>query len=118
MHLIWHGSFIGSYALKNVYAILTVLGAVIPLSQLMPWLLENGLDFSLLFDQAFGSKLSAFAWFDVVVSALVLFVFIFREGRRIRMNYLWLPVLGTCTIGVSVGLPLFLLMRELKQNQL
>lgn len=116
MYRFWLGTSVGSRTLIFVYAILAVLGAVIPLSQLIPWLLENGLDIPLLIREAFGSNLSAFAWFDVVVSAFVLLIFIFWEGRRLKMEKLWLPALGTCAIGVSVGLPLFLMMRERKQK--
>jgi predicted exporter len=49
---------------------------------------------------------------EVCVSALALFVFIFREGTRRKMRMLWLPVAATCVVGVSCGLPLFLYLRE------
>jgi hypothetical protein len=52
---------------------------------------------------------------DVIVSAVVLFVFIFAEGKRLDMSNLWFPVVATLSVGVSLGLPLFLYMR---QNQL
>jgi hypothetical protein len=32
------------------------------------------------------------------------------------MKRIWLPVLGTLTVGVSLGLPLFLLMREMHRE--
>jgi hypothetical protein len=50
---------------------------------------------------------------DVIVTALVLFVFIGVEGRRLTVQHLWLPVVATCSIGVSLGFPLFLYMRQL-----
>ncbi len=100
--------------MKLLYALLAVLGTVVPLSQFAPWLVEHGLDFSLLFQQAFEPNIAAFAWLDVIVSAVALLFFIFWEGRRLSMQKLWLPMLGTCTVGVSLGLPLFLLMREIK----
>ncbi|MEO1523167.1 MAG: DUF2834 domain-containing protein, partial [Cyanobacteria bacterium J06633_2] len=55
----------------------------------------------------------AFAWLDVIVSAIVLLGFIVTEGTRQGIRKLWISVLGTCTVGVSLGLPLFLLMREI-----
>lgn len=103
--------------MKLVYGVFALMGAAIPLSQFVPWLLQHGLDFPLFFQQAFGSNLAAFAWLDVVISAVVLFIFIIMEGRRLDMHRLWLPVLGTCTVGVSFGLPLFLMMREFKLNE-
>ena len=52
------------------------------------------------------------AWFDVAVSAVVLVAFIRVEGRRARLSMLWAPIIATCVVGVSLGLPLFLLLRE------
>lgn len=98
--------------MRITYAILAVVGTAVPLSQFIPWLIENGLNPTLLVQQAFQSSISSFAWADVIISAVVLLLFIFWEGRRLKMKNLWLPVLGTCTVGVSLGLPLFLMLRE------
>lgn len=56
--------------MKLIYALLAVLGTIIPLYQFIPWLAENGLNIPLLFQQAFGSEIAAFAWFDVLISAI------------------------------------------------
>ena len=99
--------------MKIFYAVMCMLGIVLPYSVLIPWLAEHGLDVSLLVSQAGQTRIGAFAWLDVIVSAIVLIGFIIIEGVRQGMQKLWIPVLGTCTVGVSLGLPLFLLMREL-----
>jgi hypothetical protein len=36
------------------------------------------------------------------------------EGRRIALSLLWLPVIATLLVGVSLGLPLFLFLRQRK----
>jgi len=100
-----------------VYAILALLGTVLPLSQFVPWFAEHGLNIELFFQQAFQPDIAAFAWLDVMISAVVLLIFISREGRKSGMKNLWLPALGTCTVGVSLGLPLFLMIREIKLGQ-
>jgi hypothetical protein len=46
------------------------------------------------------------------VSSVVLWVFVFTEGRRLGMKNLWAPIAGNLAVGVSLGLPLFLYMRE------
>jgi Terpene cyclase DEP1 len=102
--------------MKFVYACLTVLGAVLPLSQFVPWLRDNGLNFPLFAQAAFGERIAAFAWLDVLVSAVVTAAFIVVEGRRTKVKPLWLPLLTLFTIGVSVGLPLFLWLRELRHE--
>lgn len=99
--------------MKTIYFILCLLGVALPLSQLAPWLLQHGLNTTLLIEEAFGDRISAFAWLDVVVSAVVVLIFIVWEGRRIGMNKLWVPIVGLFSIGVSLGLPLFLLLREI-----
>ncbi len=104
--------------MKSMYALLAVIGTLAPLSQFVPWLLENGLDIKLLLAQAFGPNIAAFAWLDVIVSAIAVLILIYFEGRRLNMKKLWLPALGTCTVGVSLGLPLFLMMREVKVQEL
>jgi hypothetical protein len=53
---------------------------------------------------------------DVIVSSVVLWLFVFSEGRRLRMKNLWLYVLCNLAVGVSSALPLFLLFRERKIN--
>lgn len=97
--------------MKTVYLALCIIGTVLPLAQFIPWLAEYGLDMPLLIHQIAANRLSAFAWLDVLVSALALAVFVVVESRRLNMRYGWLSLFGLC-VGVSLALPLFLLMRE------
>jgi hypothetical protein len=99
--------------MKYFYGILCVLGILLPYGIFIPWLIAHGLNIGMLISEASQTRIGAFAWMDVVVSALALFGFIFIEGKQQGMKKLWIPVLGTCTVGVSLGLPLFLLMREI-----
>lgn len=99
--------------MKYIYGVLCVLGAVLPYCVFFPWLVENGPNLLLLYTQISTNPLSSMAWLDVIVSAFVLVAFIIYEGRQLKMKLLWLPIVSTFTVGVSLGLPLFLLMREL-----
>ncbi len=65
----------------------------------------------------FANQISAFFAMDVIVSAIVLIVFILDEGRRLGMRTLWLPVIATLLVGVSLGLPLFLYLRQIQLDQ-
>ena len=98
--------------MRWAYLLLAVLGTVLPYSQFIPWLAEHGLNIRLMFTELFLGRVSAFFGLDAIVSALVLLVFIFSEGTRRKIGMLWLPVAGTCLIGVSCGFPLFLYLRE------
>ncbi len=99
---------------KNIYILFCVLGAVLPLSQFIPWVAEHGLNIPLFLQELFSTRIGGFFGMDVIVSAIVLISFILFEGRRIQTSYLWLPVAATLSVGVSLGLPLFLYMRQRK----
>jgi hypothetical protein len=62
--------------------------------------------------QLFQTPVSGFFAMDVLVSSLVLWVFVFSEGRRRGMSNLWLYVVCNLIVGVSLALPLFLFFRE------
>ena len=97
---------------KNVYLFLCILGAAIPYSQFVPWVMENGLQVGLLVRQLFANRISAFFGLDVLVSSLVLLVFMRVEGRLLRIRFRWMAIVGLCAVGVSLALPLFLYLRE------
>jgi hypothetical protein len=99
--------------LRRLYLVFAVMGLVLPYSQFIPWIVEHhALDMSVLFRDLFANRISAFFGMDVIVSAIVLISFIQTEGKRLRMRLLWLPTLGTLLVGVSLGLPLFLYLRQ------
>jgi hypothetical protein len=102
----------GDAGMKSVYLVLCVLGTIVPYSQLIPFVAEHGLDAREFVAQLFATRIAAFFALDVVVSAVALFVFVRAEGARRGMNHLWAPVAATLLVGVSLGLPLFLYMRE------
>jgi hypothetical protein len=94
------------------YLSLAVVGAVLPYSQFVPWLLDHGLDLRLLISELFSTRIGGFFGLDVLVSAVALLGFIRRESALRAIPYRWLPVVATLLIGVSCGLPLFLYLRE------
>lgn len=98
--------------LKTLYLLLCVVGTVLPYSQLIPFLSANGLNIPLLVDQMFANRVAGFFGLDVIVSSIVLWVFVFYEGRRNGIKHLWAPIVANLAVGVSLGLPLFLYMRE------
>ena len=98
--------------MKPLYLLGAVLGAVLPLSQFIPFLGTHGLHLKLIFTSLFSNGVSGFFGMDVIVSSLVLWLFVFSEGRRLRMKRLWVYVVCNLAGGVSLALPLFLLFRE------
>ncbi|HJR72453.1 MAG TPA: DUF2834 domain-containing protein [Luteimonas sp.] len=97
--------------MRIVYALLCILGAAWPLAVFLPWLSEHGFDLPLLVRQAAATPVSAFAWTDVLVSAIAFAAFAAVEGRRLAMRRWWLSLLGLA-VGVSLALPWFLWLRQ------
>ncbi|PSB29213.1 DUF2834 domain-containing protein [Chlorogloea sp. CCALA 695] len=103
--------------LQTTYLILCILGTILPYSQFVPFLLEHGLNLQLFFEQLFVNRISSFFAMDLIVSSLALWVFIFWEGSRLGMKNLWVYIASNLLVGVSLGLPLFLLMRQRKLEE-
>jgi hypothetical protein len=97
---------------KSLYLALCVAGTLLPYWQLMPFLSEHGLDLRLFVAQLFASPVSGFFGMDVIVSSAVLWVLVLVDGRRAGVTHLWAPIAANLAVGVSLGLPLFLYMRE------
>jgi len=102
---------------KTIYLALCVIGTALPYWQFGPWLLQHGLNLPLLARQLFANRISAFFGMDVIVSAIVLIRFARVEAARLQVQRWWLAVMAVFTVGVSLGLPLFLYLRELKIEQ-
>ena len=96
----------------RLYLGLCVVGTVLPYSQFIPFLREHGLDLRVFFEQLFSNWVGGFFGMDVIVSSVVLWLLVFVEGRRAGVRHLWAPIVANLAVGVSLGLPLFLYMRE------
>ncbi|HEX8491810.1 MAG TPA: DUF2834 domain-containing protein [Pyrinomonadaceae bacterium] len=99
-----------------LYLIAAILGTILPLTQLIPFLATHGFDMPLFFRQLFQNQVSAFFGIDVIVSSFVLWLFVFSEGPRRKMKNLWLYVVCNLAIGVCLALPLFLFFRERRRQ--
>lgn len=97
--------------MQIVYLILCIMGTALPLAQFIPWLAEHGFDTPLFIQLAVATPISSFAWSDLAISGVVVAFFTLVEGRRIGMRHAWTSLFGLA-VGVSLALPLFLLLRE------
>ena len=100
----------------TIYIILCVLGALIPLAVFVPFALENGLDMGLFVQEMFGTQVSSFLSADLIISSLTLWAFIYFELRKRQIKYWWLAIIANVGVGLSLGLPLFLLLREISKE--
>jgi hypothetical protein len=100
---------------KTIYLVLAILGTVLPCAKFIPWLLKNGLNLPLLADQIASSPVASFGWLNVFFATIALFVFMVSDGRNRKVRLVWLTVFGTLMAGVSLGLPLYLFLREISR---
>jgi len=97
---------------RVLYLWLCVAGTLLPYAPFVHFLHEHGPNARIFFEQLFSNPVGAFFGMDVIVSSVVLWVLVAIEGRRAGMGHLWAPVAANLVVGVSLGLPLFLYMRE------
>lgn len=99
-------------ARSHLYWALCLPGAALPYAAFLPWLAEHGLDLPRFAAELFSTRIGAFFGWDVIVSVIVLLAFAVAEARRIGWRVVWLTAAATLLVGVSLGLPLLLALRE------
>ncbi|MEA2164521.1 MAG: hypothetical protein QOK37_2648 [Thermoanaerobaculia bacterium] len=98
--------------MKYVYVVLCILGVVVPYYFFAPFVLDHGLNMTLFMRQLFATPVSAFFGADVIVSSLALWAFVAYERRKRPIRFWWLCIVANLAVGVSLALPLFLLLRH------
>jgi hypothetical protein len=78
---------------------------VLPYSQFVPFLRENGLDARAFLAQLFATHTGAFFGWGVIVSSVVLWVMVSVEGRRAGLGHRWVPIVANLAVGVSLARP-------------
>ena len=96
---------------SNLYAFFCVLGTILPMTQFVPWFGQHGVAMHLFVQSAFANQASAGLTLDLVMAATALIAFAIISGRR-GVKLWWLPIGATFLVGLSLGLPLLLLLRE------
>ena len=100
-----------------LYLGLAFLGAVVPYSYLGQFFINNGFNLAEFKTQLTSTPVGSYFGLNMLIAAFVTVLFIFGEGKRLKMRGLWLPLLTTVLVGVSCGLPLFLYLRRLSQDR-
>jgi hypothetical protein len=101
--------------LEIVYGALWVAGTALPLSRVLPWLAEHGLDLRLFVAELFANRIAAsFAW-DVIVAVIVLLVLLVTDRELPARQRFGVAIASL--LGASCGLPLYLMLRERRRNR-
>ena len=81
--------------MRKIYALLTLVGIILPFSQFLLWLTEYGFNVSLFIDQILANSLATFAWLDVIVTVIVIVVMVMNEGKNDKIKRLWIPIIAS-----------------------
>jgi hypothetical protein len=101
--------------LTIVYAVLALLALVATWSQNIAFMqLPDPGGVAGFMRLAYANPAAASLSNDVLFVALAAFVFMIVEGRRTGVKYVWLYIVLSFAIAISVMLPLFLIARENK----
>ncbi|MDT8358200.1 MAG: DUF2834 domain-containing protein [Methanomicrobiaceae archaeon] len=99
-------------SLKSAYAVLSILGLVLPYYFFIGFLMENGPNLALLAEQVFATWITTCFTVNVIVAVIVILFFIDTDGAKHDVPYRWVPALGTIAAGPAFGLPCYLYLRE------
>lgn len=97
---------------SHLYWALCIPGVALPYAAFLPWLAEHRLDIPRFVAELFSTRIGAFFGWDVIVSAVVLLAFAIFEARRLGWRVVWMTAAAVFLVGVSLGLPMLLALRE------
>jgi hypothetical protein len=96
---------------SSIYLALSIVGAILPWLFVANYLLAPDASMTSFIASVFANSVSTAVAMALIFSALVFFVFAFREGKRVGMQHIWAIIPATLLVGLSFGLPLFLYRR-------
>ena len=94
--------------MKKLYAALAVAGFLLPMSQFVEFVREHGFDAAAFLTLPFANAAASVFAFDLLVSCVVFFTFVFTSNVPRKWSY----VAMTLLVGLSFALPMFLFARE------
>ena len=98
--------------MKRLYLFLAILGFILPFYFFGSFLIEYGLDLGELISQLFANDIATFFALDLIITAVVLCIFIYREAQKYQMSKWGLYIAATLLVGPSFAFPAFLYFRE------
>jgi Terpene cyclase DEP1 len=100
-----------------LYSILTIIGFFVPNYVVFQTILSTGtfdfLEFFRSFDYNYYTRFTAA---DLGITGIAFLTYYFLEFKKLDLKVRFLPLLGTFLVGMSFGFPLFLLLKEISQN--
>lgn len=98
--------------MRQLYLVLAIVGFLVTYGLAILFFSKYGWDFGMFWDRSIGNTAGASVVADATLSAIVFWIFVYRESRLLGMPRWWLYVLATFVFGLIVPFGLFLYFRE------
>ncbi|NIR92604.1 MAG: DUF2834 domain-containing protein, partial [Gammaproteobacteria bacterium] len=85
---------------KRIYLFAAMAGLIVPWVFLFGFVSDQDAGVSLFFRSLFANPVAGAVSADLLISALVFFLFVYCEGRRLMMRRLWVYPVITLGIGL------------------
>lgn len=91
--------------LKPFLIALTYIGIIIPYMAFIPFLTKHGLNIQLFIEQATSTRISTFAWLDIIISVLTILL-VATSSKLMTFRQATFVILLSLVAGASASLPL------------
>ena len=98
----------------RLYLLLAVIGAIVPMTQFVPWIQAEGWSLSPFIQALFTTFPAAGFTLDLVLTSITFWIFVYSEQRALNAKLFGLVAVNLL-IGLSCALPLYLYLR-IKEN--
>ena len=95
-----------------IWWVAALIGAILPLSQFLPWALEDAGNIGLFLRESMTTPAARTVLADVLWAAAVFSAFAVVQAWRTKSWTLLFSVLATWTVGLSCGLPLYFALKK------
>ena len=102
------------YKLSNLYFVLAIFGAVLPMISNYNFAQEYGPNFDIFkFIQLASNNPAAESISrDLLIGASAIFIWIINESKKLNIKNMWIVYIGTFLIAFAFSAPFFLFLRE------
>ncbi|MEP4766380.1 MAG: DUF2834 domain-containing protein [Roseibium sp.] len=98
--------------MKTFYLIAAILGTIVPWIFFAGFVSANGTDFSQFIQLLFANGPSSGLTADLLIATGIFWVWSWRDAKENRVAGWWLTIPAIWLVGLSLGLPLYLWLRE------